>query len=168
MMDQDPGRFYQAALTAGSILSGFIGTFLSFRIQRESNYYRQPFMYRETEKTKSESVHVGQSQFPSSLLLVILGAVCAVLFGVFFPLSAVAGWGPLTLRPPTILAGIVASLVLVAAYFLNELTHYEILKLPRLRQDLARWSKSDVALVVGGILLAALLACITYHSAKGA
>jgi len=35
------GRFYEAALTAGAITSGFIGTFLAFRIQREAGYYRQ-------------------------------------------------------------------------------------------------------------------------------
>ena len=34
-------RFFAEVLSAGAILCGFCGTFLSFRIQREAGYYRQ-------------------------------------------------------------------------------------------------------------------------------
>src|SRR5437667_344489 len=35
-------EFFQSVLTAGAIISGFCGSFLVFRIQREAEYYRVP------------------------------------------------------------------------------------------------------------------------------
>src|SRR5690348_13569560 len=104
-------EFYSAALTAGSILAGFTGTFLSFRIQREANYFRD-----------------GQQQhFTVSFLLLVLGAVCTVIFGVVLPLFAIANPSR-AVSHATITAGVAAALIIVAFYFVAELVHYEVLK----------------------------------------
>jgi hypothetical protein len=58
-MDQALELFYGAALTAGSILSGFIGTFLNFRIQRDASYFRS-----------QEGQARNQQHFTSSFLLI--------------------------------------------------------------------------------------------------
>ena len=44
--------FYTATLSAGAILTGFCGTFLSFRLQREANYYRQVALDFETREAR--------------------------------------------------------------------------------------------------------------------
>jgi len=77
--------FYEAALTAGAILSGFSGTFMAFRIQREANYYRQPVL--DFREGKGRDVALGLSRFNSSLLLIILGTLCSMAFGVLWPLA---------------------------------------------------------------------------------
>jgi hypothetical protein len=51
--------FFESVLAAGAILSGFCGTFLSFRINRESNYYRQPALSYEEEKAKD--IYIGRT-----------------------------------------------------------------------------------------------------------
>lgn len=168
MTPEELGRFYETALTAGAILSGFIGTFLTFRIQREANYYRQPvldFNAKEPEG-RAKDVLIGLSHFTSSFLLIIIGALCSTAFGVFWPLLALAHWGPAQTGPAPIVAGLVGSVVLVGAYFLDELVHYKILK-THLANDLGEW-KNEWAIVVGGVLLAALLFCITYSTLRTA
>jgi len=115
-------HFYDAALTAGSILSGFLGTFLSFRIQREASYYRQP-----GQKLK-ESILIDLSQFPISLLLILLGTVCSVVFGIITPLLASAH-AERVFSPITTLAGIIASLILAGAYFFAEMFHYRMFRI---------------------------------------
>jgi len=67
--------------------------------------------------------------------------------------------------PGPILAGIVASGTLVAAYFLDEIVHYEILKLSwsGFSSDLRSWG-GEWWIVVVGILLAMVfftLICVT-------
>ena len=64
--------------------------------------------------------------------------------------------------PAPILAGVIWSLVLVAAYFVDELVHYKIV----FRLDRAGW-KREWGIVACGILLAALLFCVAYCALKG-
>jgi hypothetical protein len=152
--------FYQAALTAGAILSGFNGSFISFRIQREANYYRLPaYWYNEKAqegeaKWVGDSVDIRQSHFTTSFFLIILGTICSMWFGVWLPLSVLAGRRDP--RPAMTLAGLAASAVLVMAYFLDELIHYEILTF--------KWSGRirdlECLIVISGILLACLIYCI--------
>ena len=58
--------------------------------------------------------------------------------------------------PGTIFGGVIASLVLVASYFLTELVHYEILKLFTPSNRSRRMNKIECMLVVGGVLMALL------------
>ena len=60
-------QLFPAALSAGAILSGFCGTFLTFRVQREANYYRQIFI--DPSSKEPEDIYVGMSHFPASLTL---------------------------------------------------------------------------------------------------
>ena len=66
-------------LTAGAILSGFCGTFLAFRIQREAAYYRQPAV--DYHGNKGKDVYIGLTHFTSAFLLLALATVCSVTFG---------------------------------------------------------------------------------------
>ncbi len=82
-MDQQALReFYGSVTTAGAILAGFSGTFLSYRIQRESNYYRQVSI----EKGEARDVYIGLSHFTSSFLLIIFSTVLSLVFGFLLPL----------------------------------------------------------------------------------
>lgn len=150
-MNSDPLAFYESIIGAGAILSGFCGTFLSFRIQREANYYRQPVVSFEQEKAKD--IYVGLTHFSSAFLLLILGTICSVIFGFLLPLFALAGWvWPLGHRN-VVVGGLVAALILVATYFLDELVHYKILS-SRLLNDVNEWRRESFVWV-GGILIAA-------------
>jgi hypothetical protein len=156
MTPDELGLFYGVALTAGAILSGFIGTFLNFRIQREANYYRQPVLDFNGDKPegRGKDARIGLSHFTSSFLLLILSAVCSTICGVFWPLLALARWRPAQTGPAPIVAGLGSSVILLAAYFFDELIHYKILKW-NLANDLREWKNELVVLVVG-VLLAAL------------
>ena len=57
----DPQGFYTAVLTAGAILTGFAGTFLQFRIQREASYHRQPAV--SFEEANAKDVFIGLTHF---------------------------------------------------------------------------------------------------------
>jgi len=177
MIPDDLGHFYEAALTACAILSGFSGTFLSFRIQREASYFRQPCtfckddlhptQYRDNRPyIQGHDVGIGLSRFNSSFFLIILGTCCLMAFGVFMPLVALSLRGRWLPSPGLITAGIVGSAVLVAAYFLDELIHYEILKWGRFFCDLKEW-RCEWIIVVSGFLLAALGFTITWCAMRG-
>lgn len=142
--------FFESVLAAGAILSGFCGTFLSFRINRESNYYRQPALSYEEENAKD--IYIGRTHFTSSFLLLSLATLCSIAFGVLFPLFAVAGSAWISARPEIVVAGLVATLVLILAYFLDELVHYRILS-NKLMNDVHEWG-AERWIVVGGIALA--------------
>jgi hypothetical protein len=88
----DEQTFYAAVLSAGAILTGFSGTFLQFRIQREANYYRQPVLsYVEgAEQGKAQDVPIGLVHFTGAFLLIIVSTLMAVTFGFVFPLLALA------------------------------------------------------------------------------
>ena len=154
-------QFQQAALTGGAILFGFIGTFLSFRIQREANYYRQPVLdFNKSEKEPlARDVHVNLSHFTSSLALIALAALISMIFGVLGPLAALAQWRIPVSSPEWILSGIVSSLVLVVFYFLDELYHYGIIG----RLDGDGWKK-EWWIVLAGIGFAVTCAWVSFHA----
>jgi hypothetical protein len=97
-------RFYEAALTAGAIISGFIGTFLAFRIQREALYHRQPVLdfNPSGDEGTARDVHIGLAHFTSWFLLIVLAAIASMTFGVAWPLLAIAHWPPAMSGPAPI------------------------------------------------------------------
>jgi hypothetical protein len=147
----EPTAFYESILAAGAILSGFCGTFLSFRIQREANYYRQPAVSFEEEKAKD--IYVGLTHFTSSFFILSLGTICSVVFGFLLPLFALAGAAWLLSHRNVVVAGLVAALILVATYFIDEMIHYGILRRGRLLRDVSEWQK-EIPVVVGGLAVA--------------
>ena len=118
-MKPDLQTFFSASLSAGAILTGFCGTFLSFRIQREANYCRQPVVDFETEQAKD--IFIGLSHFTSSFLLLIVASLLSVVFGFMLPLFALGGT---TVSKQVVVAGITAAVIFVAAYFACEMVHY--------------------------------------------
>ncbi len=146
----DARSFYEAIINAGTILTGFCGTFLAFRISREASYYRQPALDFETERAKDIEIHL--AHFTSPLLLLVLASLCSAIFGFVFPLLALAGWSWALARPSFVAGGLVSSLVLVIAYFADELVHYEVLRRP-LIHDAREWGREKLV-VAAGIVLA--------------
>lgn len=142
--------FFEAIINAGAILAGFCSTFLAFRIQRESNYYRQPALSFEEDEAKD--IYIGLTHFTSAFLLIILAAVCSVVFGFVIPLFALAGKSGWLISPRIVVAGLVGSLVLLAGYFFDEMVHYGILS-QRLGEDAREWGR-EWPIVVVVILLA--------------
>jgi hypothetical protein len=115
MMTPNDSEFLGTVLTAGAIISGFCGSFLVFRIQREAEYYRTP------------GKQWNEQHFTPSLLLLIVATLGAFIFGVCLPLLALAkSRAPLWWRP-FIAAGLICSLSTLGAYILDELVHYRIL-----------------------------------------
>jgi len=162
MTAEELGQFYGAALTGGAILSGFIGTFLNFRIQREANYYRQPVLDFNDgmEVGTGKDAVIDLSHFPASLLLIVLSGIGSTTFGVLWPLSALARWGLFMSGPAPILAGIAGSVVLVAGYFFLEMFHYGMFRVHR-----AEW-KREWGMVAGSVAIAVLIFVITYCAVK--
>ena len=107
---EELNEFYGAALTGGAILSGFGATFLSFRIGREANYYRQPVLrYKPDEECgNGQDSLINLSHFPPSLLLIIVSWFGSTIFGVLWPLAALAHLSPFMTGPVPLLAGIVS------------------------------------------------------------
>jgi hypothetical protein len=151
-MSPDPTSFYESVIGAGAILSGFCGTFLSFRIQREANYYRQPAVSFEEEKGKD--IFVGLTHFTSAFLLLLLGTICSVVFGFLLPLFALAGSAWILGHRNVVVAGLVSALILIIGYFLDELVHYGILS-SHLLHDVSEWRK-ECFILAGGIAAAAV------------
>jgi len=172
MSAEELSQFYGAALTGGAILSGFVATFLSFRIQREADYYRQPVLrYKPDEECgNGQDVFIDLSRFPPSLLLIIVSWFGSTFFGVLWPLSALAHWSPSMTGPAPLLAGIASSVALVAAYFFAEMFHYAMFRskrgpqwgLVRCLLPLGEWG-----LVMCFLLLAILFGVVTYCVVKG-
>jgi hypothetical protein len=109
-----PDPFFEAAIDAGAILTGFYATFLVFRIQREAEYYRSK----------------GKQQFSASLLLLILGMSVTAVMCVGFPLLRLANpefASVGALKSNIVVRGFIASGILAAGYFLIELIHYRII-----------------------------------------
>lgn len=147
-MEPDLQTFFSASLSAGAILTGFCGTFLSFRIQREANYYRQPVVDFESEQAKD--IPIGLSHFTSSFLLLIVASLLSVVFGFMLPLFALAGT---TVSKQVVVAGITAAVIFVVAYFACEMVHYGVLN-QRLLHDRSEWGRS-MGIVVFAFLAAA-------------
>ena len=146
--------FFGSVLSAGAILSGFCGTFLVFRIQREAAYYRQPVVDYHEEKGKD--VFIGLTHFTSAFLLLVLATVCSATFGFVFPLLALSGSAWISARPGLVVGGMVAALLLIAAYFLDELIHYQILQ--KLGSDAREWNR-EWWVVSLGVLSAVVAVC---------
>lgn len=139
-MTPEEQNFFSAALSAGAILTGFCGTFLSFRIQREAAYHRQPAL--DYEKDKAKDVYIGLSHFTSSFLVLILASLVTMVFGFILPLIALAGSGSAMVTVPVVTGGLVAALVLISGYFLVEMRHYHILS-NKLLHDRAEWGRQN-------------------------
>jgi hypothetical protein len=150
--------FFESIIGAGAILSGFCGTFLAFRIQRESNYYRQPAVSFELEQGKD--VFIGRTCFSPAFKLLVFGTICSVVFGFLLPLLALAGCAWVTSKQRLVVAGLIATVVLIGAYFLAELVHYQILNTRFLR---GKRKKGDERLVVYiGLFIALVLSLLAY------
>jgi len=132
-------------------MTGFCGTFLSFRIQREASYFRQPAI--SFEQGKARDVYVGLTHFTSSFLLLILASLCSTVFGFLFPLLALLGDACALAKPRVIAGGLIATLVLLAFYFFDEMLHYQIVG-ESLAQDAREWGR-EVPLVILALLIAA-------------
>jgi len=152
--------FYGAVLAAGAILTGFSGSFLQFRIQRESNYYRQPAV--SYDEQKGRDVFIGLSHFSGSFFLIICAVVLEMIFGFCLPLLALANAKLSATNPKTIVAGLIAALIFLVGYFLAELVHYEILSV-NLLNDRQEWGRQWP--VVIATFVVALLAAVSVYSA---
>lgn len=136
-MDQHALReFYSSVTTAGAILAGFSGTFLSFRIQRESNYYRQVSI----ERGEARDVYIGLSHFTSSFMLIICSTILSLVFRFLLPLFGLVRPTLSIISPGLVVAGLVAALIFLVGYFWAELVHYQILS-RRLLHDKAEWGR---------------------------
>jgi hypothetical protein len=151
--------FFSGALTAGAILTGFCGTFLSFRIQREANYYRQPVVDFATETAKD--VHVGLSHFSTSFLILIVATIVTMLFGTVLPLLALSGLLGNLITTKFVCSGILSGLALLGGYFWIELLHYNILS-NRLLHDSAEWGGESLAAVISLLMTAIIFAVIEF------
>jgi hypothetical protein len=149
-MSENPHSFFEAVFAAGAILSGFCGTFLSFRLQREANYYRQPALDFKTQK--AVDIVVNLTHFTSAFCLLILATLCATIFGFVLPLFAISGSAWLLARHWLVVAGLVATQILLVAYFLAELRHYKILR-HRLAND-KREEDGQKPIAIGAISFA--------------
>lgn len=143
----DLQAFFAACLSAGAILTGFCGTFLSFRIQRESNYYRQPAV--DFKSGAGKDIYIGLSHFTSSFLLLIVASLLSMVFGFVLPLLALAGGA---IAKHVVVAGMISALVFIGAYFTCEMVHYGVLN-RSLLNDRAEWGRST-GIVTSAFLLA--------------
>ena len=152
--------FFEAMINAGAILSGFTSTFLVFRIQRESEYFRQPAL--DFESGKAKDIDIGLTHFTSSFLLIMLATVSSLLFGFLIPLFGLAG--VVIFSPAAVVAGNVAAIVLLVGYLADEMIHYRIIS-THLVEDTAEWGREAPLLVVI-VLLSLASAIITFGILK--
>jgi hypothetical protein len=129
-------EFFPAALAAGAILTGFCGSFLAFRIQREASYHRQPAVDFNTGKAKD--IVLGLSHFSSSFLMLILASLVTTVAGLVLPLLKMAGIAEKLITPGLVAGGLIAGLILVCGYFCVELVHYRVIS-NRLLYDTSEW-----------------------------
>jgi hypothetical protein len=153
MSQVDRLNFFDTSLNVGAILAGFCATFLSFRIQREAGYFRSP-------DGKGKDTFSDLSHFTASLLLLLLATVCTAVCGIVLPLLALVGSGP-WISPGLIVGGVIGGLLLLAAYFVSELRHYNVFKF--LKNDPAEWRR-EWPLVAVGVIGAAL--CFWYFGVR--
>lgn len=136
--------FFSSALSAGAILTGFCGTFLSFRIQREANYHRQPAV--DFRSGLGRDVYIGGSHFSSGFLMLILASLVTMTFGFILPLLALSGTMSEVISVRVVSGGLLSGLVLICGYFVVELRHYRILS-NRLISDGAEWGRQKMHVV---------------------
>jgi len=157
ILSSDELTYFGACLSAGAILTGFCGTFLSFRIQREATYYRQPVC--DYKLGKGRDVYLGLSHFSSPFFLLILGTLLAAGFGFVCPLLAISGFD---IAKSSVVAGMLAALVTILGYFACELVHYGVLN-AKLLNDRQEWGRSS-GIVVATIGLSVLAATVVIQA----
>ncbi len=145
----DSQTFYAAVLSAGAILTGFSGTFMQFRIQREANYYRQPVLsyVEDAAEGKAQDTPIGLTHFTGAFLLIIVSTLMAVAFGFVFPLLALAEMAPPFVSPKFVTVGLLSTLFPLLGYFLTELIHYRILS-TRLLHDISEFQREWPGVVI--------------------
>jgi hypothetical protein len=153
---QDISPVFAPALSAGAILTGFCGTFLTFRIQREAAYYRQPAL--DFRNGRAKDILIDLTHFSSAFFLLILATVCSAVFGFVLPLMALTGSAWITTRPKVVVAGMISGLVLVGGYFVTELVHYRVLR--RLPGDTEEWKREGWVLAATVLLAFAAFAFV--------
>jgi hypothetical protein len=151
-MNIQPVAFFSSVVSAGAILTGFCGSFLAFRIQREASYYRQPVLDYATETARD--IEIDLSHFSYPFLLLIVASLGALFFGVVLPLFGIAGVSNGLVSPGITVAGLLASTIVLCGYFLAELSHYEILR-GKLINDPAE-KRRAVPIMIGTAFAAAL------------
>lgn len=161
MLPDNAISLYAALLSAGAILTGFCGTFLSFRIQREANYFRQPAVDLKTGQ--GGDVFIGLSHFTSSFLVLIIATLLAVIFGFISPLLSLVG---VPLQPRIIAAGMVASVICVLGYFTCEMVHYGVLN-RRLLNDRHEWGRSWGVVTITFLLAILAMVLVLTNAAQG-
>jgi hypothetical protein len=139
------------ALAGGAILTGFCGTFLSFRIQREANYYRQVALNFVTREARD--VPMGLSHFSAGFLILILASIANLFFGTALPLLGLSGLGGKWITMKLTAAGLFGGLALLVGYFWIELIHYNIVP-KQLLHDTAEW-KREGPIVIAFVVIAA-------------
>jgi len=150
--------FFESVIGAGAILSGFCGTFLAFRIQREAAYYRQPAVDFQTESARD--IYVGLTHFTPPFLLLLLATAAALAFGFIVPLLAIAGLRGPFISIPAVVSGLVAAVTLLVGYFAAELLHYAIIS-STLLNDIHEWRKGR-GVVIATVVLTAVLTVSAY------
>jgi len=95
---------------------------------------------------------VGLTHLTSAFLLLILATAFSAIFGFALPLIALNGAAWVASRRGLVVGGMIAALVLLGAYFLDELVHYKIVSW-RLINDAREW-RDEWWIVVIGILAA--------------
>lgn len=148
MLDISDKEFYTSVMSAGAILTGFSGTFLQFRIQREANYYRQPAL--SYEEKKAYDIDIGLSHFTTSFLLIIISSLMSIIFGFVLPLATIVNILSFV-TPKLVASGLFAALVFLVGYFCAELVHYRILS-TRLLNDRREWGKQWGVVIVSTLL----------------
>jgi hypothetical protein len=138
------------ALAAGAILTGFCGTFLSFRIQREAEYHRKPSS--QPDSKAGRAAHVSLSHFSASFLILISASVITMIFGTALPLLGLSGGASKWITIKLITAGLFAGLALIVGYFAVELVHYDI-RFNKLRSDQEEW-KREIPIAIVSFSLA--------------
>jgi hypothetical protein len=151
MADISDKEFFTSVISAGAILTGFAGTFLQFRIQREANYYRQPAL--SYEKSDAVDVYIGKSHFTSSFLLIMVATILALISGFTLPLLALADVLSFA-TPKMVSSGLLASLVFLVGYFCAEMVHYGILN-TSLLNDPDEWGR-EWKIVIATLIIAVL------------
>lgn len=150
--------FFESVIGAGAILTGFCGTFLAFRIQREASYYRQPAL--DFQERAAVDVAIKLTHFTPALFLLCIATLLSVVSGFVLPLLAIAGVKSITARPGLVVAGMLSAVVCLGGYFISELVHYEVLS-NHLVNDVREWRRGRV-IVIGTLLLAALAAIASW------
>jgi hypothetical protein len=110
-------------------------------------------------------VFIGLSHFSSAFLLLITGTLSSVIFGFLLPLFALAGSVWILSNPSVVAAGLVFTIILIAAYFFTELVHYGVLN-RRLLNDAREWG-GESAIVIGGITCSVVGAVVAYLWLRG-